>query len=77
MLEKALGSSKNLRFAELLQLAEAFGYRLDRVRGSHHLLEHPRAIRPLNVQNSGGMAKSYQVRQFLRDVEEFHLTMEE
>jgi predicted RNA binding protein YcfA (HicA-like mRNA interferase family) len=77
LLLKALQSPQNLRFAELCTLASAFGYSLDRVRGSHHLFVHPGASRPLNFQNSGGKAKPYQVKQFLRDVEEFHLTMRE
>jgi predicted RNA binding protein YcfA (HicA-like mRNA interferase family) len=67
--------NKNIRFEELCRLAEAFGYRLDRVSGSHHIYEHPQAERPLNLQNVGGKAKAYQVRQFLREIEEFHLTM--
>ena len=77
LLLKALNAPQNLRFAELRTLAEAFGYRLDRVKGSHHLFVHTRATRPLNLQEAGGKAKPYQVRQFLRDIEEFHLTMGE
>ncbi len=72
---KAMNAPQNLRFAELMTPAEAFGYRLDRVKGSHHILVHPQADRVLNAQEAGGKAKPYQVRQFLRDIEEFHLTM--
>ena len=77
LLAKALNAPQNLRFADLCSLAEAFGYRLDRVNGSHHIYVHPQADRPLNVQNAGGKAKPYQVRQFLRDIEEFHLSLKE
>jgi predicted RNA binding protein YcfA (HicA-like mRNA interferase family) len=77
LLTKVLTGSHNLRFEEICRLAEAFGYRLDRVTGSHHIYEHPQSSRPLNLQNVGGKAKSYQVRQFLRDIEEFHLIMKE
>lgn len=77
LLEKILVGTHNVRFEELCRLAEAFGYRLDRVSGSHHIYEHPRSARPLNLQNVGGKAKSYQIRQFLRDIEEFHLTLED
>ena len=77
LLLKALNAPQNLRFAELCTLAEAFGYRLDRVSGSHHIFVHPRATRPLNLQEVGGKAKPYQVKQFLRDIEEFNLTMKE
>lgn len=75
LLLKALNSPQNLRFAELCTLALAFGYKLDRVRGSHHLFVHPQAERPLNFQEAGGRAKAYQVKQFLRDIEEFNLTL--
>ena len=73
--EKILAGSRNIRFADFRKVAAAFGYRLDRTRGSHHIYEHPQATRPLNLQNDHGQAKPYQIRQFLRDVEEFQLTM--
>jgi predicted RNA binding protein YcfA (HicA-like mRNA interferase family) len=77
LLEKALSRPASLRFIEICRLAEAYGYRLDRIKGSHHIYEHPRAKRPLNFQNVHGMAKAYQVRQLLRDVEELNLQIEE
>ena len=73
--EALLAGSRNIRFGDFCKVAEAFGYRLDRVSGSHHIFENPMASRPLNLQNDRGQAKPYQIRQFLRDVEEFHLTM--
>jgi len=75
LLSKALGGTKNFRFADLCYLAIAFGYRLARVSGSHHLFVHSKATRPLNVQNVSGQAKPYQVRQLLQDVEEFNLQL--
>ena len=75
--EKILAGSRNLRFQDFCKVVEAFGYQLDRIRGSHHIYEHPEATRPLNLQEDRGQAKPYQIRQFLRDVEEFHLTMKE
>jgi predicted RNA binding protein YcfA (HicA-like mRNA interferase family) len=77
LLLKALNSPQNLRFAEFSTLAAAFGYTLDRINGSHHIFVHPRADRPLNLQDVGGKAKPYQVKQFLRDIEEFRLIMHE
>lgn len=73
--EKMLVNVQNVRFADFCKVVEAFGYRLDRTKGSHHIYEHPDAPRPLNVQSCRGQAKPYQIRQFLRDVEEFHLTL--
>ncbi len=77
LLEKALSKPASLRFLELGRLAEAHGYRLDRVRGSHHIYEHPQVPRPLNLQNVRGMAKAYQVRQLLRDIEEFNIPLQD
>ena len=55
--EKLLAGSRNIRFDDLSKVAESFGYRLDRVSGSHHIFEHPRATRPLNLQSVRGQAK--------------------
>jgi predicted RNA binding protein YcfA (HicA-like mRNA interferase family) len=46
-----------------MTLAEAFGFRLARIRGSHHIFEHPTIPELLNLQESKGQAKPYQVRQ--------------
>lgn len=77
LLIKSMNAPQNVRFADLCTLALAFGYRLDRVSGSHHIFVHPQVPRPLNFQNDHGKAKPYQVKQFLRDIEEFQLTMRE
>jgi predicted RNA binding protein YcfA (HicA-like mRNA interferase family) len=73
--QKLLVNPHNVRFADLCRVVEAFGYRLDRTNGSHHIYENPHTTRPLNLQSCKGEAKPYQIRQFLRDVEEFHLTL--
>ena len=77
LLLKSMNAPQNVRFAQLCHLALAFGYALDRVNGSHHIFVHERATRPLNLQNDKGKAKPYQVKQFLRDIEEFQLILEE
>ena len=59
----------------MVTLAEAFGFHLSRVKGSHHILVHPQVRELVNLQNVGGKAKPYQVRQFLRLVERYNLTM--
>ena len=56
-------------------LAEAFGFRLSRVRGSHHIFVHPRVRELVNLQDVGGKAKPYQIRQFLRLVERYNLAL--
>ena len=77
LLQKALSGSKNIRFSEMVTLVEAFGFRLSRVKGSHHIFVHPQARELINLQDVGGKAKPYQIRQFLRLVERYNLTMED
>ena len=77
LLQKVLSGSKNIRFSELTTLVEAFGFRLSRVRGSHHIFAHPEVRELINLQDVDGKAKPYQVRQFLRLVERYNLTLED
>jgi predicted RNA binding protein YcfA (HicA-like mRNA interferase family) len=74
---KLLTNVQNVRFADFCKVVEAFGYRLDRIRDSQHIYEHRATPRPLNIQNCRGEAKPYQIRQFLRDVEQFQLTLKD
>ncbi len=76
LLKKALDGSKNLRFDEVVTLAEAFGFRQARVSGSHHIFTHPRVAELLNLQEIKGKAKPYQVRQLLLLVEQYNLALE-
>ena len=75
ILHKALRGSKNIRFQEMITLIEAFGFRLTRVSGSHHIFTHPDIPELLNLQNVAGMAKPYQIRQFLGLIEQYHVIM--
>ncbi len=73
LLQKLLAGSKNIRFSEAVACAEAFGFSLDRVKGSHRIYVHPDVRELLNLQDLNGKAKAYQVRQFLRLVETYDL----
>lgn len=73
----ARGAVHNVRFTDMIDLVEGFGFRLDRTRGSHHLFVHPDVPEVLNLQAEGGEAKAYQIRQFLRLIEEHDLRLEE
>ena len=75
--EKLLATRGPMHFRDFQRVLEAFGFTLDRVKGSHHNYKHRRVARPLSVQPRGNMAKPYQVEQFLDMVEEFGLTMDE
>jgi predicted RNA binding protein YcfA (HicA-like mRNA interferase family) len=77
LLQKILSGSRNIRFSEMTTLVEAFGFRLSRVRGSHHIFAHPEVRELINLQDVDGKAKPYQVRQFLRLVERYNLTLED
>jgi predicted RNA binding protein YcfA (HicA-like mRNA interferase family) len=77
LLEKILAGSRNVRFADFVSLVEAFGFRLLRVSGSHHIYGHPNVAEILNIQEAGGQAKPYQMRQFLQLVEKYDLKLEE
>ena len=76
-LEKIIGGSRNVRFADMQGLVEAFGLTLARVSGSHHIFSHPDVPELVNLQEVGGQAKPYQIRQFLKLVEEYNLTLED
>jgi len=73
----ARGSLNNVAFADMVNLAKGFGFRLVRTSGSHNIFAHPGIPELINLQNAGGQAKPYQVRQFLRLVEKHNLTLEE
>ncbi|GAA0734238.1 type II toxin-antitoxin system HicA family toxin [Sphingomonas sp. ABOLD] len=66
-----------LAFRDFERLLEAFGFILDRTKGSHRQYVHPAVPFVLTVQPDGKDAKRYQVRQFLAMVAEFGLSMEE
>ncbi|MCL4304265.1 MAG: type II toxin-antitoxin system HicA family toxin [Anaerolineae bacterium] len=75
LLEKALSKPNNMRFSEMVSLAEAFGFRLSRVNGSHHIFIHPQVPELVNLQEVKGQAKPYQIRQFLQLVERYSLEL--
>ncbi len=77
VLEEILGGSRNVRFADMQALVEAFGFTLTRVSGSHHIFAHPDVRELVNLQEVGGQAKPYQIRQFLKLVEEYNLVLED
>ncbi len=77
LLEKILGGSLNVSFADMRRLVEAFGFRLARVSGSHHIFTRPDVPELVNLQNARGKAKPYQIRQFLKLVEEYNLKLED
>ncbi len=67
---------QNVAFRDMVKLVEGFGFRLVRVTGSHHIFAHPGIPEQVNLQDVGGQAKPYQIRQFLRLVERYGLKLD-
>jgi len=59
LLKKLLSGSRNIRFSEAASVAEAFGFKLDRINSSHHMYVHPDVPELVNLQEVKGKAKPY------------------
>lgn len=69
-------NQKNVRFADFCTVMTYFGFVEVRVKGSHHLFQHPALDEVMNVQpKKDGLAKAYQVRQFLKLIDEHDLSL--
>ena len=77
LLQKIIGGSKNIRFEEMVNLVEGFGFKLSRTDGSHNIFTRHDILELVNLQNSKGQAKPYQMRQFLKLVEKHNLKLED
>ena len=77
ILQKMLAGSKNIRFSDMMDLVEGFGFRLSRTDGSHHIFVHPDIPELVNLQEVKGQAKPYRMRQFLKLIERHSLKLEE
>ncbi len=71
------GALDNVAFADLRNLVEGLGFRLNRVKGRHHIFGHPAIPELINLQEVKGKAKPYQLRQLLRLVERYNLELED
>jgi len=67
-------SDSSIPFYDLRALLRRLGFD-ERIRGSHHIFTHPDIAGLLNLQESNGEAKPYQIRQFLRLAERYNLRM--
>ena len=70
-LQQMRASAANVHFSDLTSLLRSLGFTLDRVNGSHHIYVHPKVKGIVNIQNCGGKAKSYQVKQVLKLIEKY------
>jgi predicted RNA binding protein YcfA (HicA-like mRNA interferase family) len=72
----AQGDLRNVAFTDMVNLVSGFGFTLKRTRGSHHIFAHPDLPELINLQDVAGEAKPYQIRQFLRLIEKYNITVE-
>jgi len=63
----------NVRFNDFCRLIEWFGFVAKGGGGSHRTYFHPEVREILDLQPMNGEAKPYQIRQFLRLVEQYQL----
>ena len=70
------GNLHNVAFNDMMSLVEGFGFRQERISGSHHIFRHAVTGAKLNLQPYDGEAKPYQIRQFLKLVEQMNLKLE-
>jgi len=69
LLERARTAPQGLSFVEFETLLDACGWRLKRQKGSHRIWASPHG-RLVPIQPTGGKAKAYQVKEFLRVYDE-------
>jgi hypothetical protein len=75
LLEAAQGNPAGVRFTELCQLAECFGWEFARQKGDHRLYKRSGTKQLMNFQDSDGKAKVYQVRQLLAVIDDLGLEL--
>ncbi len=61
LMKKIIASKNNTKFSDFKRLAEAYGFVLNRISGSHHIFIHPDVPVPRNTQEKKGKAKGYQL----------------
>ena len=77
ILARLQNNCKNVRYADFVSLAEAFGFELRRTSGSHSIYRNPLVGEALNLQERNGEAKPYQIKQFLTLIEKYNLKLED
>ena len=71
------GAVNNVSFSDFTDLVRGYGFELDRINGSHHIFMHPGIPDILDLQPIGREAKAYQLRQFLRIVAYYNISLED
>jgi hypothetical protein len=71
------GDVGNVALVDLVRLLEALGFSEAGGRGSHRVFVHPSVAELVNLQDDGGQAKRYQVRQVVGLLRRYDLKLED
>lgn len=77
LLIKIQNNYKNVKFGDFIILLESFGFKHQRTKGSHNIYKHSKGAHIMNVQDSNGSAKPYQIKQFFDLVNAYGLKQED
>ena len=77
LFSKVNNNPQDVRCGEVCKLAEFFGFEYKGGKGSHKVYSRKGIPEILNFQNVKGRAKPYQVRLFLKIIEDYNLTIKE
>lgn len=75
LLEAAKNAPHNFPYSDLIKLANCWGFKLSRQKGSHEIYKQTQYSRPdrkyarLVLQPEKGQAKPYQIKQVLKAIE--------
>lgn len=72
-MESKENSATNYKFNDLVKLAELCGFEVSRQKGSHVMMKHKAHNLFMNFQDENGDAKPYQVKQLLKEIDEYNL----
>jgi predicted RNA binding protein YcfA (HicA-like mRNA interferase family) len=69
--------NKRGKFADLQKLLLAHGFKLNRVHGSHEVYVREDVPEHVTIQPNGKEAMDYQIREFLRIVKEYRISLDD
>jgi predicted RNA binding protein YcfA (HicA-like mRNA interferase family) len=77
LFNKVNNNPYDVRFNDICKLAEAFGFTYKGGKGSHRVYSQKGVREILNFQNVKGKVKPYQVKQYLKLIQEYNLRLKE
>ncbi|HWR59226.1 MAG TPA: type II toxin-antitoxin system HicA family toxin [Thermodesulfovibrionales bacterium] len=77
LFDRVSNNPNDVRFNDMRKLAEAFGFIHRGGKGSHEVYNQKGVEEIVNFQNVNGKVKPYQVKQFLKLIQEYNLRIRE